>query len=257
MVAFIDQHRACGSPKPDRQPRRLILRSIGRQDSPCWPRLSFCFERSGCSVVDTEPSRSRTWRCVSSCQSSGARSGVRTSARATACFGSCSPRRGRIGERPWSSCSPSGPPEHPCGHSDTRRPDDRGESSVGSPSHPRGIWVSWASPCRSGPCPDSWDDAGVHRRKRGAPSSPITWRPRCRWTSSPCRHSLAARCSCSCYSLTTAAESFTWRSPTLKAADIVRARLGPRCLEVSLDPCNDLGFVAETSTVSPGSRARS
>ena len=27
----------------------------------------------------------------------------------------------------------SGPPEDHCGHSDTRRPDDRGESSVGSP----------------------------------------------------------------------------------------------------------------------------
>jgi phosphoenolpyruvate---glycerone phosphotransferase subunit DhaK len=44
----------CGSPKADRQPRRLILRSTGRQDSACWPRLSFCFERSeeGASLDD-------------------------------------------------------------------------------------------------------------------------------------------------------------------------------------------------------------
>jgi hypothetical protein len=32
-----------------------ILRVIARQDNPCWPRLSYCFDRSGCSVVDTEP----------------------------------------------------------------------------------------------------------------------------------------------------------------------------------------------------------
>src|SRR4030081_3349686 len=38
-----------------------------------------------------------------------------------------------------SSRSRPGPPEHHCGHSDPRRPDDRGESSLGSPSHPRGI----------------------------------------------------------------------------------------------------------------------
>jgi hypothetical protein len=51
--------------------------------------LSFCFERSGCSVVDTEPSRSRTSRCVGSCPFSGARSGVR------ACAQAIPPLRGR------------------------------------------------------------------------------------------------------------------------------------------------------------------
>jgi hypothetical protein len=57
---------ACGSLEFDRPtPPVLILRSIGPQDSACWPRLSCCFEPSGCSVVDTEPSRSRMWRCVS------------------------------------------------------------------------------------------------------------------------------------------------------------------------------------------------
>ncbi len=52
----------CRSPERDRQPRQLILSSIGRQDSACWPRSSCCFERSGCSVADTEPSGSRTSR---------------------------------------------------------------------------------------------------------------------------------------------------------------------------------------------------
>jgi hypothetical protein len=78
---------SCGSPEPDRQHRPLILKSIARQAHACWPRLSYCSDRSGCSVVDTEPSHSRTWRCVSSWPSSGARSGVCNSARAIDCLG--------------------------------------------------------------------------------------------------------------------------------------------------------------------------
>jgi hypothetical protein len=37
----------CDSPEPDRQPRRLILRSIARQDSGCWLPLWSCSDRSG------------------------------------------------------------------------------------------------------------------------------------------------------------------------------------------------------------------
>ena len=40
---------------------------------------------------------------------------------------------------PTLNSNTSRPPEHNAGHSDTRGPDDRGESSLGSPSDPRGI----------------------------------------------------------------------------------------------------------------------
>src|SRR6266849_1443224 len=40
---------------------------------------------------------------------------------------------------PTLNANTSGPTEHPWDHSDTRRPDGRGESSLGSPSNPRGI----------------------------------------------------------------------------------------------------------------------
>jgi hypothetical protein len=40
---------------------------------------------------------------------------------------------------PTLNASTSGPPEHGCDHSETRRQDGRGESPLGSPSDPRGI----------------------------------------------------------------------------------------------------------------------
>jgi len=57
-------------------------------------------DRSGCSVVDTEPSRSRTWRGVSSWPSFGVLLGVRNCTREIDCFGCCLPRRGGIGGPP-------------------------------------------------------------------------------------------------------------------------------------------------------------
>jgi hypothetical protein len=134
----------CRSPEPDRQRRRLILRSIGRQDSGRWPRLLFCCERSGYSVVDTEPSRSRTWRCVTVVRSPAhdqaaalpherstilgpARQGVAGLANgldrcaARYCRALASP----VAPAPLDSTlnsNTSGPPEHRCGfgHSSTR-----------------------------------------------------------------------------------------------------------------------------------------
>jgi hypothetical protein len=138
---------------------------------------------------------------------------VRSSGRVNDCFGSCWLTRGGTGERPWCSCSPTpwcdgiangsagdGRGALPNGAPGTRvRTPPSAPSSTKWPPRIRSgerlgsmaSWARWASSYRSEPSLASSGNHGGHPHRRGGPSSPITWRRSCRWTSLLSRRSLA------------------------------------------------------------------